>query len=353
MGRAFLFLFYFFLAALSLVIMVATEEEDIALWEGQMENWTEEEARQEENEILGRIHVNVKNHGAVGDGIADDTQAFLSAWNTSCGQKHSVFFVPKGNTYLVRAARFKGPCADDFTVQISGIIKAPEEPGDWYTSSPRNWLVFSKLKGVRFHGRGVIDGSGSKWWAASCKINKTNPCRGAPTAMTIESSSGIIVRRLQFKNSQQIHLTVFKSDAVILSHLQIEAPFNSPNTDGIHLSESSNIVVKSCVIETGDDCISIVNGCSNIEMNDIHCGPGHGISIGSLGKSNSEVAVSTIVLDKAVLRGTTNGVRIKTWQGGSGYARAITFQNVKMIDVHNPIIIDQFYCDSSTPCQNQ
>lgn len=40
-------------------------------------------------------------------------------------------------------------------------------------------------------------------------------------------------------------------------------------------------------------------------------------------------------------------------QGGSGYVRGVRFQNVKMEDVANPIIIDQFYCDSSKPCQNQ
>lgn len=58
--------------------------------------------------------------------------------------------------------------------QISGTIVAPEEPKDWDPKNPRTWLYFSKLSGVRFQGDGVIDGSGSKWWASSCKINKTN-----------------------------------------------------------------------------------------------------------------------------------------------------------------------------------
>lgn len=33
--------------------------------------------------------------------------------------------------------------------------------------------------------------------------------------------------------------------------------------------------------------------------------------------------------------------------------RAVRFQNVRMQDVSNPIIIDQFYCDSPKSCQNQ
>ncbi|KAF5754063.1 putative polygalacturonase [Helianthus annuus] len=47
------------------------------------------------------------------------------------------------------------------------------------------------------------------------------------------------------------------------------------------------------------------------------------------------------------------GLRIKTWQGGSGYVRAVRYKNVQMQDVANPIIIDQFYCDSPKRCQNQ
>lgn len=41
------------------------------------------------------------------------------------------------------------------------------------------------------------------------------------------------------------------------------------------------------------------------------------------------------------------------FQGGSGYVQGVRFQNVKMEDVANPIIIDQFYCDSPKSCENQ
>lgn len=40
-------------------------------------------------------------------------------------------------------------------------------------------------------------------------------------------------------------------------------------------------------------------------------------------------------------------------QGGSGFVKAVRFENVMMEDVANPIIIDQFYCDSPNPCSNQ
>ncbi|KAI4314343.1 hypothetical protein L6164_027260 [Bauhinia variegata] len=301
----------------------------------------------------GKVLVNVDSFSAVGDGVSDDTQAFQKAWDVACSTPKSVFFVPQGRSYLVSATKFKGPCADKLTIQIDGTIVAPDEPKNWDPKFERVWLEFSKLDKAVFQGDGVIDGSGSKWWAESCKKNKSNPCRGAPTALTIDLSTAIRVKGLTIQNSQQMHFVISRCEAVRINGVKVSAPGDSPNTDGIHISESTNVVIQDTKIGTGDDCISIVNASSIIKMNRIYCGPGHGISIGSLGKDNSTGIVTKVILDTAVLKETTNGVRIKTWQGGSGYVRGVRFQNVKMDDVSNPIIIDQFYCDSPTSCQNQ
>ncbi|KAJ6887363.1 polygalacturonase [Populus alba x Populus x berolinensis] len=319
------------------------DEDDVELFD--IPSWTSERG--------GKVLVNVDSFGAVGDGISDDTQAFVKAWGTACAIPKSVFLVPSGRRYLVNATRFKGPCEDKLIIQIDGTIVAPDEPKNWDPDLARLWLDFSKLNGALFQGNGVIDGSGSKWWASSCKKNKSNPCRGAPTALTIDSSSAVKVKGLTIKNSQQMNFVISKSASVRISKVTVSSPGDSPNTDGIHITQSTNVVLQDCKIGTGDDCISIVNGSSAIKMKGIYCGPGHGVSIGSLGKDNSTGIVTKVVLDTALIRETTNGVRIKTWQGGNGYVRGVRFENVRMDNVDNPIIIDQFYCDSPKSCQNQ
>lgn len=45
------------------------------------------------------------------------------------------------------------------------------------------------------------------------------------------------------------------------------------------------------------------------------------------------------------------GVRIKTWQGGSGSVKNVRFSNIQMEEVKIPIMIDQFYCDKRK-CKN-
>lgn len=75
-------------------------------------------------------------------------------------------------------------------------------------------------------------------------------------------------------------------------------------------------------------------------------------SIGSLGVHNSQACVSNITVRNANIRESDNGLRIKTWQGGTGSVSGISFENIQMENVRNCIIIDQYYCMSKA-CLNQ
>ncbi|KAL5556207.1 hypothetical protein UlMin_038443 [Ulmus minor] len=298
--------------------------------------------------------VNVDDFGAKGDGSSDDTRAFRKAWNFACSSKGGAFLdVTAEKKYLVKPVEFSGPCkADVITFQIYGNIEASDDRSD-YGKDGRHWLLFNNVQNLIVQGGGTINGNGNIWWKNSCKINKTLPCTDAPTAITFYNCKNLIVKNLNIKDAQQIQMQFEKCVNVQASGLTVTAPETSPNTDGIHVTNTQNIRISNSVIGTGDDCISIVNGSQNVLATDITCGPGHGISIGSLGSKNSKAYVSGIIVNRVKLIGTTNGVRIKTWQGGSGSATNITFENIEMKNVTNPIIIDQKYCDQSKPCKKQ
>ncbi|KAK1282968.1 putative polygalacturonase [Acorus calamus] len=76
------------------------------------------------------------------------------------------------------------------------------------------------------------------------------------------------------------------------------------------------------------------------------------LCVGSLGKGGANVAVEDIRVRYASFNGTTNGARIKTRQGATGYARKISFEHLNFTSVENLIIINQYYCESTT-CKNQ
>ncbi|KAF9602973.1 hypothetical protein IFM89_032976 [Coptis chinensis] len=293
----------------------------------------------------------VGDFGAKGDG-RDDSQAFMKAWKKACSTSAATLVVPKNKNYLLKPLTFSGPCKSSITLNIYGTIKASASRSD-YSKDSGHWLMFQNVQNFKVEGGGTINGNGQIWWKNSCKINKSLPCKHAPTALTFYGCNNLVVRNIKIQDAQQMHLVFQKCVNVQALNLQVTAPEESPNTDGIHVTETRNIQIANSVIGTGDDCISIVSGSQKVQATNINCGPGHGISIGSLGAGNSEEQVSDVIIDTATLSRTTNGVRIKTWQGGSGSAKNIVFQNIVMNDVKNPIIIDQNYCDQDNPCKEQ
>ncbi|MCI26408.1 polygalacturonase-like, partial [Trifolium medium] len=80
--------------------------------------------------------------------------------------------------------------------------------------------------------------------------------------------------------------------------------------DGIHVELSSSVNILNSNIATGDDCISIGPGTTNLWIEDIVCGPGHGISVGSLGKEFEELGVEHVTVKTVKFIGTENGTKI-------------------------------------------
>ncbi|KAI3822415.1 hypothetical protein L1987_10005 [Smallanthus sonchifolius] len=68
------------------------------------------------------------------------------------------------------------------------------------------------------------------------------------------------------------------------------------------------------------------------------------LSIGSLGRNDAYSKVEQVLVRDCNITGTSNGVRIKTVPYGKGYARSVVFEDINLINVKNPIIIDQHYC---------
>lgn len=89
--------------------------------------------------------------------------------------------------------------------------------------------------------------------------------------------TNLLVQGIKSINPKGFHVFVTKCSNVRLRRLKLIAPDTSPNTDGIHISTSINVQVAKNTIETGDDCISMIQGSENVFINRLKCGPGHGI----------------------------------------------------------------------------
>ncbi|XP_066312167.1 polygalacturonase At1g48100-like isoform X2 [Miscanthus floridulus] len=267
---------------------------------------------------------NVVDFGAKGDGVTDDTKAFEGAWAAACNQGASTVLVPPELEFLVGPISFSGPyCKPNIVFQLEGTILAPTSAKSW-GSGLLQWLEFTKLSGIVIQGSGIINGRGQQWWTYSDPEDEDDDDtydvefermpQIKPTALRFYGSFNVVVAGITIVNSSQCHLKFDNCQGVMVHDVTISSPENSLNTDGIHLQNSKDVSIHHTNLACGDDCISIQTGCSNINIHNVNCGPGHGISIGGLGRDNTKACVSNVTVRDVNMFRTMNGVRIKTWQ---------------------------------------
>ncbi|KAI3706824.1 hypothetical protein L6452_24815 [Arctium lappa] len=269
----------------------------------------------------------VTSYGAKGDGNTDDSKAFLKAWADVCKDKspNPRLIVPSGKTFLISPIALEGPCnSPRVHIKLLGKITAPKTLTGWKECIHKNyWIYFTSVNGLTIHGPGQFDGQGEPWWEHD----------------ELKGTTHI--------NSPKLHISINGCEDVSINRLQILAPKDSPNTDGIDISDSSHVNIHDSNIRTGDDCVAINGGVYDVNVTKVFCGPGHGISIGSLGENGSHDTVEKIRVENCSIFGTQNGLRIKTVPYGTGYARGIVFREIRLLNVENPIIIDQHYCTNT------
>ncbi|KAG8499014.1 hypothetical protein CXB51_005430 [Gossypium anomalum] len=258
-----------------------------------------------ENEIFNEQVISsfsVMDYGATGNGQIDDSQAFNKAWkdicNANAGGEIVTLEIPRGKAFLLNPLFFQGPCkAKAIHIQLGGTLIAPLSTS-WANEGVDTWIQFSNVDNLYLDGDGKIDGRGSIWWQSCMKKSVYGillDCKRRPGALHFNNCNGLQLKGLTHLNS--------------------------------------------------DDCVAINGGSSFINITGVVCGPGHGISIGSLGDGGDYDTVEQVHVKNCTLTETQNGVRIKTFQGRSGYARKISFEQIVLSNARNPIIINQFYQD--------
>ncbi|KAK7382790.1 hypothetical protein VNO80_01863 [Phaseolus coccineus] len=266
------------------------------------------------------VTLNVVNFGAQPDGETDSTNAFLSAWGRACSSTTpTTIYVPLGR-FSVGKVVFKGPCKNKgITVRIDGALVASSNHD--VIGNGGNWLYFDDVDGVAVIG-GVLDGQGIGLW--ECK-RSGKICPTGATNLGFSNSNNIVMNGVRSLNSQMFHIVIDRCENVRVEGVKVSAAGNSPNTDGIHVQLSSTVTILNSSIATGDDCISIGPGTTNLWIQNIACGPGHGISVGSLGKELEEAGVENVTVKAVTFAGTENGVN---------KVSGVEISNIKYQDIH-------------------
>ena len=218
----------------------------------------------------------VTDFGARGDGVTDDTDAIQCAINV-CPTGGRVF-VPKG-TYQVRPLVLKSDLTlelDEGAVLLADPVEEhfpllPGEPEDGVTGENiqvnswegdpalgrQSFISAYYAKNVTIVGRGAIDGNGSHdtWWK---DVKERTVAR--PKLVFFNHCEHVLFHGIVGRKSPAWHFHPFFSRDVGFYDIAVEAPANSPNTDGTDPESCDDVRYIGVRFSVGDDAIAIKSG---------------------------------------------------------------------------------------------
>ncbi|URE42489.1 Glycosyl hydrolases family 28 [Musa troglodytarum] len=114
----------------------------------------------------------------------------------------------------------------------------------------QNWIDFQYINGLVISGGGIFNGQGASAWPHN-QCPKTRICKLLPVVNLVFSFvTNATISGISSVDSKLFHFQIFESRDITLDSIRISAPGDSPNTDGIHIADSTNIQVTNSVIGT-------------------------------------------------------------------------------------------------------
>ncbi len=319
------------------------------------------------------ITLNVRDFGAKGDGISNDTP-FIQAAILSCPEGGRVL-VPAGvykitslflksnlKLELAEGAELSADTERENFPRFPGVVQSYDEQSEYHLGTwegnplPMFAAVITgiEVENVLIYGRGIINGNATKenWW----KNPKIMNLAYRPRLFFINHCKNIVLQGVTCCNSPSWTLHPFFSDHLGFYDVFVNNPSDSPNTDGLDPESCRHITIAGVHFSLGDDCIAVKSGKiymgkkykrSTEHVTIRHClmERGHGaVTIGS----EMAAGVKNLVVEQCEFYHTDRGLRIKTrrGRGRDAVVDQVIFRDIKMDHVMTPFVANSFYfCD--------
>ena len=319
------------------------------------------------------VRLNVKDFGAVGDGVAEDT-SMIQATILACPDGGCVY-IPAG-TYLTAPLFLKSHITIELDENatllgitdrskypiLPGYTTTTDETDEYYLgtwegnplTSMASLITGINVEDIKIIGKGTLDGNGQNgdWW-----IDVKNKKRAwRPRTVFLCNCKEVVIQGLKVQNSPSWTIHPYFSENIKFLDMDIENPYNSHNTDGIDPESCKNVDIIGVKISVGDDCIAIKSGklfmgkkfkkpSEDFTIRNCIMEKGHGSVV-----VGSEIAggVRNINVSQCLFRETDRGLRIKTrrGRGKDSILDQINFSNIEMDGVMTPFVINMYYyCD--------
>ncbi|OJJ33941.1 hypothetical protein ASPWEDRAFT_41827 [Aspergillus wentii DTO 134E9] len=283
------------------------------------------------------------------NGTADDSPAVSKAF-AQCATD-SVIVFQDGVDYNIFHP-ISATNLSNVEIQMLGNLHLPQnitEVQDIVSSGESVWFTFEGPR-VDYLGSGNVDNGwinsyGQAWWDAN-PTGKSG-IDGRPHLMSYKTSQASVKH---FKSRKPIAWNVkLHGDNIAVTHAIVDAystggfPFN---TDAFDV-KGTNISISDSIMYNGDDAIAVGADSHDIvfERNTIGYQT-HGMSIGSLGKNPSDFAnITNLRFEDVTVIDAIYAARFKSWKGGQGLVKNVTWKNIRVFNVTFPIFVTQSYED--------
>jgi hypothetical protein len=328
------------------------------------------------------VVLDVRDFGAVGDGVTNNTAAFARAMAAVEEAGGGRLVVPPGR-YLTGSIHL----VSHLTLELQGgatLLYSPD-PEDsplvrtrWegttaWTHAPLLYAL--RKESVAVVGRGTLDGQGRHWWprvigtpeekasfeaprAAWVGLRDRIQNGHTPSAEDFSLAAGYLrpslvvfyecrtvrVEGITLVDSPMWMLHPIYSEDVLITGARFLS--EGPNNDGIDVDSCRNVRISDCFFDTGDDCIVLKSGrdadgrrvgrpTENVTITNCVMYGGHGaVVIGSEMSGD----VRNVTASNIVSHGTDRGIRLKTGRGRGGVIENIRFDNWVIIDARREAI---------------
>ncbi|KAJ5623021.1 hypothetical protein N7490_011626 [Penicillium lividum] len=264
---------------------------------------------------------------AGGTSTTDDVPAIESALST-CGDG-GIIIIPSGTTYYINSVLDFSSCSGcDF--QIEGTLKFASDTDYWEGRTAMIYDLFA-----------------------------SNSSYARPTLLYITGSTNIKISGLTQKNPPNVFNSVTGSSSNIhFSSLTMSATSKSTNaaknTDGFDIGSCTTVSITSVSVTNDDDCVAFKPGANYVTVSDITCTGSHGLSVGSLGKSNDDT-VKNVYVSGATMVNSTKAAGIKTYPSGGSHGVStvsnVTWSGVVVEGCDYAIQIQSCYGEDSSYCE--
>lgn len=215
------------------------------------------------------VFFNIKDFGAVGDGVSKDTEAIQSTINAAFQSGGGTVYFPAGiylsGTLILRdniTLHFEAGCTLLGSTDQDDFPATPPRFRSYTERYVKQSLIFGEdLKNITLEGRGKIDGQGTKF--------NHLPFQKRPYLIRLVNCTNVRVRDITLVNSPMWVQHYLACDDLVISGIRVNS-FEGVNNDGCDIDCCRNVRISDCYIHSADDALVLKStsdrSCENITI---------------------------------------------------------------------------------------